>query len=77
MTLPSSKKSYNIASVADMSQTVYRRLLEQRWREEGTLDLLVSRIRIMYGRSSQSVLDGAYSSNERRPRSSSFLASFL
>lgn len=26
---------------ADMSKPIYRRLLEQRWREEGVLDLLV------------------------------------
>ncbi|TCD61067.1 hypothetical protein EIP91_009071 [Steccherinum ochraceum] len=33
--------------LADMSKTVYRHLLEQRWREEGELDLLMERIHQM------------------------------
>ena len=28
-------------ALADMSKPVYRHMLEQRWREEGALDLLV------------------------------------
>jgi hypothetical protein len=28
-------------SVADMNQKVYRHLIEQRWRNQGALDLLV------------------------------------
>ena len=33
-------------SVADMNQKVYRHLIEQRWRNEGALDLLVCRLNI-------------------------------
>ncbi|KAI0344248.1 PEBP-like protein [Trametopsis cervina] len=33
--------------MADMSKAVYRRILEQRWREEGELDLLMERIHTM------------------------------
>ncbi len=30
--------------VADMSKPIYRHLAEQKWREEGDLDLLVRRV---------------------------------
>jgi len=34
-------KIYLTDTLADMNQTVYRHLVEQRWRNEGALDLLV------------------------------------
>lgn len=30
-----------VCAAADMSKPIYRHLVEQRWREEGDLDLLV------------------------------------
>lgn len=38
---PSFVEQQELSSTADMSKRVYRHLLEQRWREEGSLDLLV------------------------------------
>ena len=47
-----------------MNKTVYRHLLEQRWREEGALDLLVSGLIIFLCSTNLLIADGAYSSDE-------------
>lgn len=58
----------------DMSKPSHRHLLEQRWRGEGKLDLLVcfsSQSQAKLSLTDYIIIDGAYSPDERRPRCSS------
>lgn len=65
--------------MADMSQPVYRHLVEQRWREDGPLDLLVCVLRQTCSthKPNSKVIDGTYLPNGSRPRHDARNASFV
>lgn len=61
-----SRLTGSVYFTADMSKPVYRHLVEQRWREEGDLDLLVRSprfIEILHAEYRRE--DGTYPPNER------------